>query len=139
MCAIKTVFKKFALGIFSGQKLATSSKRNWVFYSLSFCCVSSDSYCWLGKLSGKFKIYPSRRGSPQGISGNWAVYYTSPQKYYNSWFFKLRVQTCQTLIKLYRRVNLSIGDVHQFIGHCIIPLDPWALLLSHANDRQLNH
>ena len=39
----------------------------------------------------------------------------------------LCVQTYQPLIAILHFVILCIiiGDVHQFIGHCIIPLDPW--------------
>ena len=39
------------------------------------------------------------------------------------WFIKLSVQTFQQLILIYRIV--IIRDKHQFIGHCLIPLDPW--------------
>ena len=39
----------------------------------------------------------------------------------------MSVQTFQPLIVIYRMVNfcIIIGGVYQFIGHCLIPLDPW--------------
>ena len=42
-------------------------------------------------------------------------------------FTELSAQTFQSLIVIYRRVNfyIIIGDLHQFIGNCLIPLDPW--------------
>ena len=43
------------------------------------------------------------------------------------WFIMLSVPTFQLLILIYRRGNFLyiIGDVHQFISHCLFPLDPW--------------
>ena len=43
------------------------------------------------------------------------------------WFLKLSVQMFQSLIVIHRNGNLCIiiWDVHQFIDHCLIPLDPW--------------
>ena len=48
------------------------------------------------------------------------------------WFIKLSVQTCfQPLILIYKGVILCviIEDVHEFICHCFIPLDPCFLHL----------
>ena len=41
------------------------------------------------------------------------------------WFIELSVQTFQPLILINRRDNsgISFGNVHHFIGHCLIPLD----------------
>ena len=39
------------------------------------------------------------------------------------WFVKLSIQTFQPLIVICRKG--MIWDVQQFIGHCLIPLDPW--------------
>ena len=41
-------------------------------------------------------------------------------------FIKFRIHTFQPPILLYRMGTLCIviGNVHQFIGHCPIPLDP---------------
>ena len=38
---------------------------------------------------------------------------------------KLSFQTFQSLIVIYKMLILGIiiGDVHRFIGHCLIPLD----------------
>ena len=44
------------------------------------------------------------------------------------WFIKFSVQTFQTLIVIYMKGNFR--DVHQFITHCPIPLDPWYFLLT---------
>ncbi len=75
----------------------------------------------------------------QGVRGHSAVYYTSPQsliRWLNNLgdfycilvgcFIKLSVQPFQTLIIISRRGNLCeiIRDVQQFLGHCLIPLDP---------------
>ncbi len=45
------------------------------------------------------------------------------------WFIKLSVQMLEPPIVIYRGVILYIviGDEQQFIGHCLIPLDPWSL------------
>ena len=46
------------------------------------------------------------------------------------WFIKLSVQTFEPLIIIYRRGNfggMGSEDVHQFIGHCPIPLAFWGL------------
>ena len=45
---------------------------------------------------------------------------------------KLSVQTFQPQILIYRNGNFwsIIGNIHQFIGHCLIPLDPWSIYLS---------
>ncbi len=69
--------------------------------------------------------------------GQWAVYCTSPQslaQLYNFWdfqliligWFKLSVQTFLTT-KEGVILCVIIGDVivHQFVGHCLIPSDPW--------------
>ena len=42
------------------------------------------------------------------------------------WFIKLSVQTCQPLIVIYRKdiLIIIIGNLHQFVGHCPIHLDP---------------
>ncbi len=44
--------------------------------------------------------------------------------------FDWLLQTFQPLIFIYRRGNLSIiiVDVNQFVGHCLIPLDPCLIL-----------
>ena len=46
----------------------------------------------------------------------------------SGWFIKMSVQKFQPLIVIYRRIILCIiigeWDVHQFIGLCLIPLDP---------------
>ena len=44
----------------------------------------------------------------------------------------MSVQTFQPLIVIYRRAIFCIilGDVHKFITHCLIPLDPCPLSLS---------
>ncbi len=74
------------------------------------------------------------------------MYYTSPQSFIITFsysltlgtsvklivcFIKLSDQTFQPLILRSERVILRyiIGNVHQFIGHCLIPLDPWFMLL----------
>ena len=72
----------------------------------------------------------------KGGRGHWAFYYTSPQSiflirllknfgdYYIiliGWFIKLSVRIFQPLIVI---CVSSIWDVHQFSGHCLIPLDP---------------
>ena len=46
------------------------------------------------------------------------------------WFFLLFIQTFQPLFVIYRRVNLCIiiEDLHQLIGHSLIPLDICHLL-----------
>ena len=43
------------------------------------------------------------------------------------WFFKLSVQTFQPLFVIYRWDNFVYHHwyLHKFIGHCLIPLDPW--------------
>ena len=43
------------------------------------------------------------------------------------WFINLSVQTFQPLIVTQEGLILCIiiEDVHQFIGHCLIPLDSW--------------
>ena len=43
------------------------------------------------------------------------------------WFIKLSVQTFQPHIVIYRigKFYSIIDDVHQFIGYCLIPLEPW--------------
>ena len=48
-------------------------------------------------------------------------------KFLIGWFIKLSVRTFQPLIVINRRVILcnSIGDIHKFIVHCLIPLHPW--------------
>ena len=53
--------------------------------------------------------------------GHWTVYYWISI----SWFIKLSVQMIQPLIIIYLRGNLFIiiEDVHQFIGHYLIPVD----------------
>ena len=77
--------------------------------------------------------------------GHYAAYYTSPQSFiitvsyslaqqhwglflwiFIGWIIKLIVQTLQPLI-FYIRGSLCIiiRYVHQSIGHCHIPLDPW--------------
>ena len=76
--------------------------------------------------------------------GHWAVYYTCPQSFIITFsysfvgstnfgtilnfdlFVKLSVYNFQPLIVIYRRgiLCIIIGGVHQFIGHCLIPLDP---------------
>ena len=40
--------------------------------------------------------------------------------------FNFRIQTFQLLFVIYRMGNMCIiiSDVYQFIGHCLIPLDP---------------
>ena len=43
------------------------------------------------------------------------------------WNIKLSVQTFQPLIVIYKRSNF-IEDKHQFIGHCLIPQDPYFLV-----------
>ena len=42
------------------------------------------------------------------------------------WFIKLSVQNFQLLVIL----CVNIGYVHQFIGHCLIPLDSWYATLN---------
>ena len=75
----------------------------------------------------------------------WTVYYNSPHSFiYNIFLLvgittlgtfmeiligrliRLIVQTFQPLVVIYRGVILRIiiGDVHQFIGHCLNPLVP---------------
>ena len=75
--------------------------------------------------------------------GHWTVYYTSPQSliitisyplalqpwtlgFLIVWLIYLSVETTQSLIASTEGVIMCIitGDVHQFIGHCFIPLDP---------------
>ena len=45
--------------------------------------------------------------------------------------FEFSVQTFEPLMVIYSRGNLCIiiGDVNQFVGHCLIPLDPWEKLM----------
>ena len=81
----------------------------------------------------------------------WAVHYTSPQSFmitFSHWglliggFMKLSVQTFQPLILIYRRgkfVCIIIEDVHKFIDHCLIPLDPCTLTQTHTHTPNYTH
>ena len=82
-----------------------------------------------------------------GKEGTLSCYYTSPQSLYNNLFLfvclailetftlnfdwlaiYLSVQTFQLLLVEYYRKNIFcsiLGYVHEFMGHCLIPLDPW--------------
>ena len=77
------------------------------------------------------------KSCPQGGRGHWAVYsfrfkmkfsYSLAQHIWElfkiliGWFNKFSVQTFQPLIVLHKGGNFVY---YQFIGHCIIPLDPW--------------
>ena len=77
------------------------------------------------------------KSCPQGERGHWAVYsfrfkmkfsYSLAQHIWEffkiliGWFNKFSVQTFQPLIVLHKGGNFVY---YQFIGHCIIPLDPW--------------
>ena len=69
--------------------------------------------------------------------GQWVVYYTSSYKFYDNVFLIVDLTTLLTLVNfdgfqplilIYRRGNFLyyiFWDVHQFIGQCLIPLDPW--------------
>ena len=72
--------------------------------------------------------------------GNNGLFNTSPQSFIKvfshllllilqwiliGWFIKLSVQTLQPLILIY--INYH-WDIHQFIGYCLVPLDPWDLM-----------
>ena len=48
---------------------------------------------------------------------------------------KMSIQTFQPLIVIHRRDNfvIIIGDIHQFIGHCLIPYDPLRVLCWYNN------
>ena len=78
------------------------------------------------------------------------VCYSSPQGFIHCFFIRwiykfgdlkfycimrLSVQTFQALLVIYRRVILCIiiENFYQFIGHCLIPLDPWNLPPLQAN------
>ena len=65
--------------------------------------TDSSEAVWFYKINTK---------SCQEGRGHWAVYYTSPKSFYINDF-----------LSVYRGGNF--GDVHQFIKHCLIPLDPW--------------
>ena len=87
-----------------------------------------------------FMLAKQKSVSYHGGRKHWAVYYTSPKRFLIRWlnsfgdfywlliggFIKLSVQTFQPLIVIYKSCNLYIiiGNVHQFIGHSLIPLDP---------------
>ncbi len=61
-----------------------------------------------------------------GRIGQWAVYYTSPQSLITFIIGWLN-NSIQTLIVIYKKGQsfIIIGNVHQFIVHCLIPLDLW--------------
>ncbi len=44
-------------------------------------------------------------------------------------FNKLNVQTFLPIIVIRGDFVIIIGDVHKFIGHCLIPLEPWILMI----------
>ena len=48
--------------------------------------------------------------------------------------YNLALVKCQNVLTTYCNLGgvifcIIIGDEHQFIGYCLIPLDPWAQLL----------
>ena len=45
----------------------------------------------------------------------WAVYFTSPKKFYINVFLFVGLTTSTEEVILY----IIIGDVHKFIGHCL--------------------
>ena len=75
--------------------------------------------------------YITHCGCCQGMRGHWDVYYTSFLiRWLNNcgdigWFIKMSVKTIHPLIGSIQGIILCIiiGDVHQSIGHCLIPLD----------------
>ena len=98
---------------------------------------------WTPSREWMFKPLPS--GIIQGGSGHWAVYYTSLQSFTITFTYSLAYQLWGLFIDLIgwiikRCLFLSnsflwdtewlilfiiIGVIHKFIGHCLIPLDPW--------------
>ena len=53
------------------------------------------------------------------------------------WFIKLSVQTFQQLLQKGVILSVSIWDVHHFINHYLIPLDPYVPFKNkalHGND-----
>ena len=65
-------------------------------------------------------VGPSVQGLGRGVRGEGGKIYSKVKMI--SWFVKLSVQTFQPLIVIYRRGNFVYNrDVHQFIGHCLIP------------------
>ena len=70
-------------------------------------------------------------------NGQWALgfFYTNPLKYYDNIFLFVGLTTVGTLIEFWLVGSLSItiewlilciiiGDVNQFMSHCLITLDP---------------
>ena len=94
---------------------------------------------------------PDTLTSLQGGRGHWAVYYTSPQSFsimflipywlnnFEANFEFWLVGSWSWVSKRFKHLLQSsegvifcniIGDVHQFMGHCLIPLDPWCVCQS---------
>ena len=61
-----------------------------------------------------------------GLAGKNHLFDLKKKDIYHICWLKLSVQMFQLLILIYKRVVLCviIGDVHKFIGNCLIPLDP---------------
>ena len=65
----------------------------------------------------------------KGGRGHWAVYNTSPQSFIVFLFVGLTTLVTfveiQNVSKLFERGKFVHYHVHEFIGNCLIPLDPW--------------
>ena len=71
----------------------------------------------------------------QGGRGHWAVYYTSSQSFIKTigltaletfnikYWLVGSLGECPTIEGII--LWIIIGDIHQYIGNCLIPLDPW--------------
>ena len=77
-----------------------------------------------------------KKNGNQGMRGHWAVIIlvlilisklNNLRDFYQiliGWFIKLSVQTFHLILIIYRRgIFFIIWDVHQFFGHCFIPMD----------------
>ena len=107
--------------------------------------LSSSSFLDLWPLNmSSLKHYVC--SSMQGGKGQWADYYTSPKSFIITFYYLLAQQLWWLLLKLDWLVqsvecpnvlntdcNLqnglfwisSLGNLYQFIGHSLIPQDPW--------------
>ena len=72
----------------------------------------------------------------QGGSGHWAVYYTSTQ-IFREFFLYVGLTTSGTYFEEVI-MCIIVGNVHQFIDDCLIPLDPWQNLLTHSQKKQVH-
>ena len=92
---------------------------------------ATDNFLHVQTLKNFLSRYFSMATKTQGGRGHWAVYYTSTQSsiitfFLIGWSIKSSVPTFQPPIVIAEGIILCIiiGDVHKFIDHCLIPLDP---------------